>query len=347
MIYILAAIVAAGVLVFVHELGHFILAKLFGMPVEIFSIGYGRPIIKFKRGQTVYGIGAFPLGGYVKITGMDPREIELLPEDKKSSFKLQPYWKRALVASGGSLANIFLAVFLFAVIFMIGIPTPTTTIERVLPNSPAKEAGFRPGDKIIAVDKKAVSKWEEVILSIRRTKKKEMEFKVLRNNQEIALRTSITQREGVNFIGVVARTSREISRLGLLESLYQGLIWTGIMTAGVVKAFYLLLIGQMPFRPVSPIGIVQITSQAAAHGINTFLEFLAFITIVLGITNLLPIFPLDGGRMAMWTVERIKGSPLKTQTVVIIQVIGIGLLVVLVMSALYLDIFRPLPSPFE
>lgn len=347
MIYILAAIVAAGVLVFVHELGHFILAKLFGMPVEIFSIGYGRPIIKFKRGQTVYGIGAFPLGGYVKITGMDPREIELLPENKKSSFKLQPYWKRAIVASGGPLANIFLAAFLFAAIFMIGIPTPTTTIERVLPNSPAKEAGFRPGDKIIAIDKKAVSNWEEIILTIRRTKKKEMEFEVLRNSQKIALPTSIAQREGVNFIGVVARTSREINRLGLLRSLYQGLIWTGIMTAGVIKALYLLIIGELPFRPVSPIGIVQITSQAAARGINTFLEFLSFITIVLGITNFLPIFPLDGGRVAMWTVERIKRSPLKTQTVVIIQVIGIGLLVVLVTSALYLDIFRPLPSPFE
>ncbi|MFZ3062369.1 MAG: site-2 protease family protein [Actinomycetota bacterium] len=347
MIYILIAIIAAGVLVLVHEFGHFALAKLFGMPVEIFSIGYGRPIIKFKRGETVYGIGAFPLGGYVKIIGLDPRERELLPEDKKSSFKLQPYWKRALVVSGGPIANILLAAFLFAAIFMIGVPTPTTTIEKVLPNSPAKEAGFRAGDKIIAVEKKTVSNWKEVVTTIRRTEKKELEFQVLRKSQKMTLRAALAKREGVNFIGVVARTSREVSRLGLLKSLYQGLIWAGLMTAGVVQAFYLLIIGKLPFRPVSPIGIVQITSQAAAQGINTFLEFLAFITIVLGITNFLPIFPLDGGRVVMWTVEKIKGSPLKTQTVVIVQVIGIGLLVVLLTSAVYLDIFRPLPTPFK
>lgn len=347
MIFVLIAILAAVFLLLVHEFGHFIMAKLFGIPVETFTLGYGRPFLKFKWRKTTYGIGAFPLGAYVKIPGMDPREKELLSEEKKATFKLEPFWKRIMVVSGGPLANIFLAAFLFAAMFMVGVPQPTTVIEKVLPSSPASQAGLKSGDKITAIDNKRVEAWEDAVKAIRASKRKEIEIEVLRRGKKLAFVPKIAKKEGINYIGIQVKESAEPKRLGFFSSLYQGLVWTFLLTVSFFEAIFLTIIGKLPFRPVSPIGIVQITSQAAQHGTIVFLDFLAFITIVLGISNFLPIFPLDGGRVLLWAIERIKGSSLKMQTVVALQVVGVGLLLVIVVSALYLDIFQPLPSPFK
>lgn len=347
MIFVLIAILAAVFLLLVHEFGHFVMAKLFKIPVDVFTLGYGRPFLKFKWRETTYGIGAFPLGAYVKIPGMDPREKELLSEEEKVSFKLQPFWKRVVVVSGGPLANIFLAAFLFAAMFMIGTPTPTTVIEKVMPSSPALRAGLKAGDKITAVDGKRVKTWEDAVKGIRGSTKKTVKIEVLRKGKRFSFVSKIAKKEGINYIGIQVKESAKPNRLGFFASLYQGFVWTVLATAGFIQALALVIVGKLPFRPVSPIGIVQITSQAAQHGIIVFLDFLAFITIVLGISNLLPIFPLDGGRVLLWAIERVKGSSLKMQTVVTLQVIGIGLLVVIVVSALYLDIFQPLPSPFK
>lgn len=347
MIFVLIAILAAVFLLFVHELGHFVMAKIFKMPVHTFTLGYGRPFLKFKWKETTYGIGAFPLGAYVKIPGMDPREKELLSEEEVASFKLEPFWKRILVVSGGPLANIFLAVFLFAAMFMVGVPAPTTVIEKVVPSSPAFQAGLKANDKIIAVGGKRIKTWENVVRGIRASKKETIKIEVLRKGKKLAFISKIAKKEGINYIGIQVKESAEPNRLGFFVSLYQGFVWTVLATVSFIQALALMIVGKLPFRPVSPIGIVQITSQAAQHGIIAFLDFLAFITIILGISNFLPIFPLDGGRAFLWTIERVKGSPLKMQTVVTLQVIGIGLLVVIVVSALYLDIFRPLPNLFK
>lgn len=347
MIFVLIAILAAVFLILVHEFGHFVMAKLFKIPVDVFTFGYGRPFLKFKWKGTTYGIGAFPLGAYVKIPGMDPREKELLSEEERASFNLQPFWKRVIVVSGGPLANIFLAVFLFAAMFMIGVPTPTTVIDKVMPSSPAFQAGLKAGDKITAVGGKRVKVWEDAVKGIRASKEKMIKIEVLRKGKKLSFISRIAKKEGVNYIGIQVRESAKRRRLGLFSSLYQGFVWTALATAGFIQALALVIVGKLPFRPVSPIGIVQITSQAAQHGMIAFLDFLALITIVLGISNFLPIFPLDGGRALLWAIERVKGSPLRMQTVVTLQVIGVGLLIVMVVSALYLDIFQPLPSPFK
>lgn len=345
--FIVVAILATAFLILVHEAGHFVLAKAVGVPVDTFTIGYGRPIVKTTIRGTTYGIGAFPLGGYVKINGLDPREAELLPEAEAARFRVHPFWKRLVIVSGGPLANIMLAVFLFAAVFMIGVPQPTTVIEKVLPDSPAAKAGLQANDRITAVDGRRVAEWDDAVNLIRSTKKTQLEVEVQRADKRVRVTTGVSKRQGVNFIGVQVKVSSEASRVGFFRAIYQGVISTFFASIGFVQALYLIIVGKIPFRPVSPVGIVQVTSQAAQHGVIVFLDFLAFITIVLGISNLLPIIPLDGGRVVLWAVERVKGSPVKTATVVILQVIGVGLLIVLVAMALYLDIFQPLPNPFK
>ncbi len=345
--YVVIGFLGISVLILAHEMGHFLIAKLFKMPVDVFCIGYGKPLkfLRFKYHNTTYGLGYIPFGGYVKIPGLDPREAELLSDEKKKDFKIHKYWKRILVAIGGSLANIIMAAILFSFIFMIGVPEPTNTIEKVIPDSPAKEAGLRSGDEIVSVDGKNVSSWEDTVKAIRNGEKDSIDVEVKRDGQTRKLVTEVRVENNVRFIGIVPES--DIVRANPLIALYKGAVGAIITTVAVVQGIYLLLIGEVPFRPVSPIGIVQITSMAARHGLVAFIDFIAFISILLGITNLLPLYPLDGGRVLLWTFEKIKGSPFKLRTVLVIQAMGVGLLFVLMVSAVYLDILRPLPDPFR
>jgi len=347
-LYIIVGLAALSLLVLIHEMGHFLLAKAFKMPVDVFCIGYGKPLpfLKFKRKETTYGIGPFPFGGYVKIPGLDPRETAFLDDESKiKDFILQPYYKRALMAAGGPIANILAAVLIFSLVMMLGVIEPTTTIDKVTKDSPASKAGIRSGDTITAIDGKKVDDWQALVLAIRGTKKRAIDLKIKRKSQTLILKTGIATKEGQQYIGIIPK-ARTV-RYNPFSAFYQGMLSAIITIASLLVSIYLLIVGKLPFRPVSPIGIVQVTSQAARHGLVAFLDFFAFLNIIIGVTNLFPIFPLDGAKIGLWTMERIKGSFFKTRTVVVLQAIGIGLLLVLVLSAVYMDILRPLPDPFR
>ncbi len=184
---ILAAVVALGLLIFAHEMGHFIVAKLSGVSVLKFSLGFGKKIVGWKMGETEYMISAFPLGGYVKMLGEDEETKELSPEEKKHAFMEQPIWKRAAIVFAGPLFNILLAILLCYILFLTGFPTAIAKVDDVAPGSPAASAGFKAGDVIEKVDGDYVDVWEQVAELIKAHPGQAMTFSVRRGGQVVKL----------------------------------------------------------------------------------------------------------------------------------------------------------------
>jgi regulator of sigma E protease len=345
--YIIAGILVVSVIIIVHEFGHFIVAKLTGMPVEVVCLGYGKPIIKKEWGGTIYGIGPFPFGGYIKTPGMDPREIDILPDEEKEGFVLQPFWKRALMVVGGPIANVFFAILIYLIVFMIGVPGVTTTIDRVEKGSPAQKAGIAAGDKILKVGNTKVAKWEDFVKAVQGSKSNTVLLSVKRGSKTVILRTKVGVRNGVRYLGVVAKQTDYNVGMGFFEAISAAVIWTLTLIYKIFESLGLLVTGKLPFRPMSPVGIVQVTSQAAQHGSVIFLNFVAFISVAIGATNLVPIFPLDGARLVIWIAERLRKKRLADWAVLTYQYAGVGLLLLVTIWAVYLDIFKAIPDPFK
>jgi regulator of sigma E protease len=345
--YILVGILVVSVIVLVHETGHFVFAKMFGLPVEVFCLGYGKPFIKREWRGTVYGIGPFPFGGYVKIPGLDPREKDLLPEDQQEGFVVHPYWKRTLMVVGGPVANTVMAILIYVIIFMIGVPGVTTTIDSVVKDSPAAKAGVKAGDVVTAVDKRTVKKWDDFVNYVRGTSVKTVRLTVRRSGHSVVLTSAIGVRDGVRYIGVQARPTPYNVGMGFIPAVKGAVSWTANLVYQIFHSLWLLLLGKLPFRPLSPVGIVEVTSQAAQHGFIIFMNFVAFISVAIGATNLIPIYPLDGARAVIWTVEAVIRRQLANWAVLTFQYAGVGLLLVVSAWAVYLDIFKAIPDPFK
>ncbi len=179
----LAAVVALGLLIFAHEMGHFLVAKLSGVSVQKFSLGFGKKVVGWKIGETEYMISIFPLGGYVKMLGEDEETKELTPEEKKCSFTEQPLWKRAAIVFAGPFFNILLAILLCYILFLTGFPTAIAKVAGVVKGSPAQAAGFRPGDVIEKVNGDYVNVWEEVSEYIKAHPGREISFSVRRDGR--------------------------------------------------------------------------------------------------------------------------------------------------------------------
>ncbi|MEW6108414.1 MAG: RIP metalloprotease RseP [Nitrospirota bacterium] len=180
------AIVLLGILIFVHELGHFLFAKLLGVKVLKFSLGFGPKIVGKTLGETEYRISALPLGGYVKMLGEEPGE-ELQESDKPRAYNHQPVWKRFLIVFSGPVFNIFFASFILSLIFLSGIPLPYADVGTVAENSPAARAGLMTGDRVLEIDGKAMESWNDVVISVIDSSGRELLFKVRRGKEIIAL----------------------------------------------------------------------------------------------------------------------------------------------------------------
>ncbi len=186
----LAAVVALGLLVFAHEMGHFLVAKLSGVSVQKFSLGFGKKLVGWKIGETEYMISIFPLGGYVKMQGEDEDDPELTPEEKEHSFTEQPLWKRAAIIFAGPFFNILLAVLLCYILFLTGFPTAIAKVASVVKGSPAQAAGFRPGDVIEKVNGDYIDVWDEVSEYIRSHPGREISFSVRRDGRPLDIKVT-------------------------------------------------------------------------------------------------------------------------------------------------------------
>ncbi|NPB07398.1 MAG: RIP metalloprotease RseP [Aquificae bacterium] len=425
---VIAFLVLIGVLVWFHEFGHFLMAKLFRVRVEVFSIGFGPAIVAKKVGDTLYQIAAIPLGGYVKLYG----EEENLQDPE--AFSSKKPWQKILIALGGPVFNFILAVLLFTLVFSLGIEVPkysrdpvvighvernswaekvglregdrllkingyevkewgdlrevilklsvegvrktTLYVERdgrvlvlevelpkfetgreslgiapplppvvgaVMRGSPAEQVGLRPGDLILEVNGKKVESWYDVVEEIQRSEGRRVRLKIKRGKEivEKEVIPAVNPRTGRPFLGITPRIETVKEVYSLPEAFSRALERTKELTLLTFEVLKGLLTGDVSFRTLGgPIAIAQFAGQAAQSGIVPYLSTMAFISLQLGIFNLLPLPILDGGLILLFLIEWIRGRPLSDRFKEQWQKVGLAIIITLMAFVLINDILR-------
>lgn len=349
MVSILAAIVVLGVLIFVHELGHFLFAKFFGVGVEKFSLGFGAKLIGFKKGETEYLISAFPLGGYVKMIG-EGGDAELSPEDQARSFAAKSPWQRIVIVGAGPFSNLLFAYFLFILVYMIGVPAATTKIGEVVKDKPAARAGLLANDVVTMINGKAVNRWDDLAKTIAESKGEPLELDVRRGNAILKFKVQPENRTGKNLlgdtvtspvIGVVSSGEFVTDRFGPVDAFVKGSHQTWTVIKVTILSLVKLVERVIPLDTIGgPIMIAKMAGQQAAAGGISFIAFMALLSVNLGILNLLPVPILDGGHLFFYFWEIVFRKPMSMKAREIAQQVGLVLLIGLMVLAFYNDIAR-------
>jgi membrane-associated protease RseP (regulator of RpoE activity) len=383
-LFVLALMLA----IFLHEGGHFTTAKLFGMKVERFFLGFGPTIWSFRRGETEYGIKAFPLGGFCKIAGMSPYENDgnFLEEDRSADpaatptpperqFRNKPAWQRSIVLAAGSITHFIVAILLiWMVLVAIGIGTGqvTTTIETTVAlnggqRSPAQVAGLKSGDQIVAVAGTPVSTFEQLRDVLRNEGDRQITIEYVRDGERRSTTVTPVKQDGRGFLGF--QPSEETRRIGVLAAIPEStkLFWdTTVATVKGLGGFVTGLADRInapepvpggggggggAVRDGGPIGIVGITRLAGQAVANNqwaiFIAILIQLNIVVGVFNLLPLPPMDGGYLAFVLWQVVTRREVDLRKVVPVAALIVGLLVMLTVGLVWLDITNPVPYPFR
>jgi regulator of sigma E protease len=313
---ILAFVVVLGVLVFIHELGHYLAARWRGVHVERFAVGFGRPIASWydSRG-TQWRVGWIPLGGYVKMHGQETPE-EAPPEvqatwRKGETFHDKPVRDRAIVVAAGPAANFALAAVLFGLLFAtVGEPRSTTAIGMVRENSAAARAGLLAGDQIVALDGKEVARFEDVQRHIQPRPGQAIQITVLRDGRERTVTATPEANGAVGVLGIGAAPA-QFERLDPFSALWAGVVQTADVSWQTLAAVGQMLTGQRGTDDLGgPLGIGKIAGDAARLGIGSLITFMAVLSVNLALINLFPIPILDGGHLVFYAFEAIRGRPL-------------------------------------
>lgn len=356
---ILYAILLFGFVIFIHELGHFIFAKMSGVKVLKFSLGFGPRVVGTQIGETEYLISAIPLGGYVKMYGEDP-EDSVEGSDMKRSFKEQPVLKRMGIVFAGPFFNLLTAVVIFFFIFIIGFPTLLPVIGEILPGSPAERASLQGGDRVMEINGKPIGQWTGMTEVIYASPEKQLTLKIRRGEEVFPVSITPERKVTKDIFG----EDREIGLIGVKPSGETTAYREDPVTAfgnafaktweisvltltGIVKLIQRII----PADTIGgPVMIFQLAEKQAAAGALNFFTFAAVISINLGILNLLPIPILDGGHILFMSIEALRKKPLSERSVMVAQRVGLTLLLFLMAFAMYNDFFRiftgkPLPIP--
>ncbi len=338
MITILATIFVFGLLVFVHELGHFIVAKMSGMKVTEFAIGFGPTIYSKQEGETLYSLRMIPLGGYNKIAGMDPDE----PADPRN-FNNQPLFKRLLVIVAGSFMNLLLPVVLFFVVISFsGVATPVdqSVLGEIIEGRPAAAAGLMANDRIIEVEGKAVKTWVQLVDEIRL--RPDMPTKLLVQRQDKTFTVTVTpQLDPKSKRGVIGVTAQiEKYQPGLWETAKVSVQQTYEVAKEMLVGLAGMLRSSQNADLAGPLGVAQMAGKVAQYGVLPLLNFAAFLSINLGLINMLPIPMLDGGHVVMLLIEGVRGKPLGPKSLERIQYAGLVILLSIMIFATMKDIGR-------
>jgi regulator of sigma E protease len=326
---LIAFICALGPLVFFHELGHYLVARAFRIPAEVFSIGFGREIVGWTDRQgTRWKVGWLPLGGYVRFIGdmspaSNPAEAhEVPPELRDRAFQLRPVWQRFLVVLAGPVANFLLAIIIFAAFFAtLGAPR-TNIVGGVQPNSAAAESGLQAGDRIVSIADRPTRTFEDIrsIVMLRANETVTIRFE--RQHQARSLRVRIkpdvvTDSFGEKFerglLGVYPTTG-VLERLPVTRAIPEGTRYTLLVTRSMIDGLGQVISGRRDTHELGgPLKIAQIAGQQASLGPLAFAQLLALFSINLGFINLLPVPMLDGGHLFFYTVEAVRRRPLSAK----------------------------------
>lgn len=346
---IVTFLIVLGVLVFVHEFGHYIVARLCGVQVQTFSLGFGPRLFSRKWGPTEYCVSIIPLGGYVRLLGDDPKE-EISPEERDRSFLTQSVKKKIAIVMAGPVFNLLLALFIFVGVFMTGVPSLTSEVGEIQPSSAAGAAGMKPGDKIVEIEGKPINQWEEIRETLQTTGGKELQFVVEREGQRVNLKVTPMMKETQDvlgdshqlwLIGILPKGTHTIKQYDPLTAAMMGAKRTWDMISLNVLGIFRLIQGKISSDTIGgPILIAQMAGQQANEGVLNVVLFIAILSINLGIINLFPIPVLDGGHLLFFIIEGIMGHPLSLKTREIASQVGLFIIISLMVFAFYNDIMR-------
>lgn len=353
-------------LVLVHEAGHMVVAKWCGMRVERFSIFFGKPLWSFTRGETEYAIGWIPAGGYVKITGMTHAE-EIDPSVADRAYCNMPVWRRIATILAGPAVNIVLAILLFAAIFWIGVPTFNTTdrIGAVGADTPAQQADLRPGDRLLAIngvpahgdpevlraELRRSGVGDQVTISLEREGQTRTQQATLQPLTDSGGRVQTDPETGrpVAGLGILFDTVEgPVVRAGPIEGLANGWDWSWyVMRTNVEVLGEMFTSSEAREQINSVVGVGAVFHEVSGDGWIVLLRFVAVVSLALGIFNLLPVLPLDGGHILFALIEKVKGSPLSPKAYERAAMVGLALLMVVFVFALQNDIGRLTGEGFQ
>lgn len=349
MLTTLAIIFVFGSMVMIHELGHFMVAKWIGVKVIEFSFGFGPKIVGYQGKDTLYALRIIPLGGFVKLHGMDAEIDEngqavIAPLNDVMSFMNKPVWQRMAVIAAGPIMNFVLAIIFFVGVFAcLGIPTAGTSnqIGSLVKGKPAAISGIQPGDRILTVNREATSDWNRLTEVIHSKPEQVLSLTIKKANgkqQTLSLKSEKDPQTGYGMIGIAPEVS--YMHASILESTRLGLDQTLNFTKYIVVTLTQMITGKIPAEVGGPVMIAQVIQEGAQQGLANLLSLTGVLSIQLGLINLFPIPALDGSRLVFLLIEGLRGKPLNPERENMIHLVGFVLLMVLMIAVTYKDVVR-------
>ena len=349
MVTLISFIVLLGVLIFVHEFGHFLAARSFGVGVLKFSLGFGPKIFGKKIGETEYVLSWIPLGEFVKLLGESGTD-ELPPEDEERSFYKQPTWKRLLIVLAGPVFNFLLAILIFFIVYMYGLPNLIPVIGQMSPDSAALQAGVVTGDKILSMNDKKITYWDEIKPIVTESKGNAVRIVVQRGQEEKALivkpklskaKNIFGEEESTYLIGIAPAGKTVIERKNPLMAIVSSCGKTWEISKLTVISVVKMIEGAISPRTLGgPIFIAQVAGAQVKEGIVPFILFMAILSINLGVINLFPIPVLDGGHIFFYLIEMVTRREIPMKVKEMSQQIGFVALLMLMLFVIMIDIER-------
>lgn len=346
----LSIIFVFGSLIMIHEFGHYIVARWFGIKVLEFSFGFGPKIVGYQGKDTHYVLRLIPLGGYVRLHGMDP-EVDangraiVAPSKDAQSFMNKPVWQRMAVIAAGAFMNFVLAVVLFITVFAyLGIPSVDNSnmIGSLLEGKPAAAAGIQPGDRIITVNQESTPDWTHLTEAIHSKPNQVLTITIERANetqpQTLTVKTEKDAQTGNGMIGIAPEVTYVPA--SILESTRYGFERSVDFTKLIIVTITQMITGKIPAEVGGPVMIAQAIGEGAERGLADLLGLTGILSIQLGLINLFPIPALDGSRLVFLFIEGLRGKPLNPEKENVIHLVGFVLLMVLMITITYKDILR-------
>ena len=325
---ILLAVLALGILIIVHEGGHFLVARLSGMRVDRFSIGFGPKIISFKRGETIYQIAAIPLGGFVQIAGLNPGEEGLATDDPRA-YPNRPVWQRLLTIFAGPGTNyVFAALLMTGVYIAYGVPVPghAPLVGGLRDGKPAAAAGLQLGDELVSIDGHKLGEINQVAPLINGSQGKAVTIDILRDGQPKSISVK-PEKDGNDYrIGIEIAPKEEYVAAPLGKSIVEGLRFPYDYSRFILHGFGEIFAGRQKAEFSGPIGIVKVMKRQIALGFKNTLAIIAIISVYLGLFNLLPLPALDGGRIVFLGLEAISRRRVNQRVEQTVHMVGMFVL---------------------